>query len=304
MKTKTLTIALCLATGVTLSSCDRVRHMLAGGEPKGQVVATVDGKEITALQLRQEMGGFASRDPKVMKAAQQAALERLILRTLVAEKAQKDKLDKTADYALLAQRQEQDRLAQLYQSNIAKSVAVPSRQEAEAFVTANPDRFANRQVLVVNQLLAQRGDVTPEQLRPLKTLDEVRAFYDSKSMPTQANVATIDTLTLPPNVAQQIQQLPPGEVFVLPQRNELVFNQIIEAKGAPFRGDAAVAYATNLLHSQKIERAISQQIQLLRKSSEKSITYNEAYKPSPSKQKVSSPNARSEPSSAGAPNGA
>ena len=82
MKTKALVVVAAVSAGLALSGCDQVKKLVGGGKPTGQVVATVDGEEITSLQLRAELGNFSSRDPNIMKAAQQQALQRIILRRL------------------------------------------------------------------------------------------------------------------------------------------------------------------------------------------------------------------------------
>src|SRR5215831_14022696 len=98
------------AASVSLAGCDKIKHLL-GGKPSGQVVATVDGNEITTLELKAEMGGFTARDPKIQKAAEQQVLQQIILRRLVADEARKQKLDKVSDYTIQVKRGEETLLA-------------------------------------------------------------------------------------------------------------------------------------------------------------------------------------------------
>ena len=72
MKSKTVILMTVAAASLSLGGCDKIKHLI-GGKPSGQVVATVNGDEITALELKAEMGGFSSRDPKIQKAAEQQA---------------------------------------------------------------------------------------------------------------------------------------------------------------------------------------------------------------------------------------
>ena len=129
MKYKTLLLTAVLATSFALSGCEQVKKLI-GGKPEGQVVATVNGEEITAIQLRQEMGNFASRDPKIMKAAQQRALEGLILRKVLVQQAKEQKLDKSADYAVQVSRGEDNLMVQTFQRKIASGNQPTERQPA------------------------------------------------------------------------------------------------------------------------------------------------------------------------------
>ncbi len=282
MQTKSMVLVVSLCAGLGLSGCDRVKSLLGGGKPTGQVVATVDGEEITALELRQELGGFSSRDAKVMKAAQDRAIEQLIIKKLIVKAAEEQKLDKSAEFANQMAAGKQNLLIQSYQRKLAQSVALPSRQEAEALIASRPMQFAQRRVMVVEQVVAPMTDkIKPTQLQVLKTLDEVRGLYESLNLPSQRNVSVMDTLTTPSQLVEQIDRLPQEEVFVVPNRGNLIFNRVISTHSVPFTGEPAIAYATNALRTQKAQEVVSRRVELMRKSAEKSIVYNASYKPAP-----------------------
>jgi EpsD family peptidyl-prolyl cis-trans isomerase len=252
-----------------------------GGKPSGQVVATVDGQEITTLELRAEMGGFASKDPKVMKAAQQQALQSIIMRRLVAQQAKADKLDKTSDYTIQVQRGEENLLAQMFERKIAQTVPPPTTRDAENFVSDHPDQFANRRILSLDQVIAAPTKVDPQKFSNLKTLDDVKRLLEAESVPYQEGSAELDTLSAPPTLIEQINKLPPGEVFVVPQRGVLVFNRVSGAKSAPFHGDLATNYAMRALSQQHAQDAVRKRLEALRKGSESKIVYSAGFKPPP-----------------------
>jgi EpsD family peptidyl-prolyl cis-trans isomerase len=291
-------VAVAVSAGLMVSGCDQIKKLAGGGKAKGQVVATVDGEEITNLELRAELGNFGSRDPNVMKAAQQQALQRIILRRLLAQKARDEKLDKSTDFTLQMQRGEETLLAQLYQRKLAAKLAQPSRTEAEAFVSSHPDMFANRRVLFVEQVIAAPNKLTPERLAPLKTLGEVKALLDSEGVQYQENAAVLDTLSADPRLVAGINRLPPGEIFVIPQGGALLFNQVASSRPAPLSGTVANAYAMNALRGQKAQESVSKQISDLRKAAESKITYNPAFKPPPPKKAAPAGKAPAAPAAA------
>lgn len=279
MKAKSLILVAVLPAALSLAGCDKVKSMV-GGKPKGQVVATVNGEEITTIELNRELGGFSSKDPKVMKAAQQQALQQIIMRDLLTQKAKADKLDKTPEYTVQVRRGEETLLAQLYQRKLAAAAAAPSRDDAESFVASHPTMFANHRIMVVDQLVARpNGKITPDQLKAMKTLEEVKSLFDAQGVPYRENVATVDTLNTDPRMVEQIDKLPAGEVFIVPQQGALMFNRISSSKTLPIRGDMAVNYALGVLRNQKAQDLVRTQMIALRSGAEKSITYNPAYKP-------------------------
>jgi peptidyl-prolyl cis-trans isomerase C len=302
LKSKALLIGLAVSTSLTLSGCDKIKGLM-GGKPSGQVVATVDGQEITALELRQEMNGFTSRDPKVTKAAQQQALQQIILRRLVVQKAKEEKLDKSPDYTLQVRRGEEGLLTQLYERKLAAALAPPTQRDAENYVVAHPDQFANRKIITLDQLIAAPNNkLDPQKLASLKTLEEVKAFFDANAVPYQESSGEIDSLTANPQLIAQISRLPSGEVFVVPQRGAFVFNRIASMRTAPFKSDLATNYAMNLLRQQRGGDAVRKDVMALRKAAEPKIVYADGYKPdAPAKAPAAAPAAAAAPAPAAAP---
>lgn len=289
MKTRALIVVAVVSAGLALSGCDQVKKLMGGGKATGQVVATVDGEEITSLQLRTELGNFGSRDPEVMKAAQQQALQRIIMRKLLAKKAREEKLDKGTDYTLQVERGQEALLAQLYQRKLASKAGQPTKAEADSYVTNNPQRFAQRKVLFVDQVIAAPNKISPDRLRPLKTLDEVKALLDGEGVQYQTNAVVLDTLSADPRLVQGIANLPPGEIFVIPQGGAILFNHVSDSRAVPFTGDMATAYAMNALRQQKAGMLVNKQVTDMRKAAESKITYNDAFKPPPPKKAAAAP---------------
>lgn len=289
MKIRATIVVGIVSAALALSGCDQVKKLAGGGKPSGQVVATVDGEEITSLQLRAEMGNFGSRDPNIMKAAQQQALQRIILRKLLAKEAREMKLDKGSEFTLQVERGEETLLAQLYQRKLASQTTQPNKADAQAYVNANPAMFANRRVFFVDQVIAAPSKIPPERLRPLKSLAEVKALLDSEGVQYQENAVVLDTLTGNPQLVNAVLGLPPGEVFVIPQGNSLLFNQVTATRSTPFIGDMAEAYAMNALRGQKAQDYVAKKITDLRKAADSKIVYNPAYKPPPEKKAAAAP---------------
>jgi hypothetical protein len=83
------------------SGCD------SGSTPKaptGQVVATVDGEEITVRQLQAELSRAVAVPPAQQKEQRRAALNFIVERTVLADEARKEGIDKDPEFVLLNQR--------------------------------------------------------------------------------------------------------------------------------------------------------------------------------------------------------
>src|SRR5271165_576732 len=145
-----------VAASVALAGC----HFpgLGGGHkaPTGQVVANVDGREVTLRELNAEMGTATYPDPKARKAAEQVALRNIVARIILADAARAQGLDKTPDFALQKQRAIDTVLAQALQQKLISTVPQPTKEEAQSYISAHPDIFLERKVFVVDQIRMPR----------------------------------------------------------------------------------------------------------------------------------------------------
>ncbi len=277
MASKALTVTIIAGLALSTVACDKIKAKL-GGQPKGQVVATVGGQEITSLELRNELNGFTSRDPKIMKAAQDQALQQIIMRNLLSQKARADKLDKQPQFVLQVRRGENTLLAQMYESKLFSSVSPPTPQEAASYVANNPDKFANRRMYVLDRIVAPAGRIDRTKLTGLKSLEEVKGFLDAGGIPYQDSIAVADSLTADAATIKGLDQLPPGEVIIFPSPNVFEFDRIASKRAAPFRGELAKDFAIQQLRRDQAIDFVRTQIMGIRRAAESSITYAKGYK--------------------------
>jgi EpsD family peptidyl-prolyl cis-trans isomerase len=266
---------------VALAAC-HIPGMKDNKAPAGQVVATVDGEEITSTELRAEMAGVPPQaTPAANKAVEQAALQQIVVRKLLAHAAHDQGLDKTPEYAVMKLKANESLAAQALQRKMASTVLTASRGDAEAFVSSHPSMFAQRKVLTVDQLLMPRPKTPAElkDLEPLHSMDAIEGYLKGKGIGYQKKIATVDTMGADPALVAQLDKLPPGEPFLIPQGDNVIVNQIKDSKIAPVTGDDAVKVAMVAVRNQKIQTAVATGMNNLIATKASSIKYNDAYKP-------------------------
>ena len=250
--------------------------------PAGQVVATVDGEEITVAELRAEMAGAPPQpNAAAVKAMEKAALNEIVARKLMAHAAHDQGLDKSPEFAMMKQRANQTLMAQALQRKLASTVLTASRSDAETFVAAHPTMFANRRILTLDQLRMPRPK-TPADLKdfePLHSMPEIEAMLTKKGLPFQKSVQTVDTLQADPAVIDKLEKLPPGEPFMIPAGDAIVVNQIKDSRPSPVVGDDAVKVALVAVKNLKTQQAVATGVNNLLAANETKIQYNPAYKP-------------------------
>ena len=255
---------------------------LDGGQkaPTGQVVATVDGREVTLRELNAEMGSAAYPDPKTRKVAEQQALRNIVARIVLANAARAQGLDKTPDFALQKQRAVDSVLAQALQQKLIAGVPQPTKDEAQNYVSSHPDTFLERKVFVVDQIRMPRVPLEVlKALEPLKTMEEIEVVLNKDNIPHQRADATLDAVGADPRLVDFILKLPANEVFVLPANDGLLVNRVKETKVIPFTGDAATQYATKWLTRQRTQESVSRSFNQLLSASSSKIQFNKDYAP-------------------------
>lgn len=269
-------IAVLLLSCVALAACNKEN----AAKPEGQVAATVDGKEITSSEVRMELGALAG-DPQAAAQQQPNALRAVINRKLLADAAADKGLDKSPEGAMLLEKAHDLALIQLLQNSITKSVPKVTPQQASDYVRDNPTLFGQRRVILLDQL--QIPQITPavlQQMRPLKTIEQVIKLSQDNKVAFQRGNGAIDPLTLDPKALQQITATGETEVFVSPaQGGGAQVARISGYRDAPLTGDAAQQAAIAVLSQRQTVGQVRSQFESIIQAGQKNVKINDAYKP-------------------------
>lgn len=250
--------------------------------PTGQVVATVDGEEITIAELNAELNGAQAKDPAQQKLLQRQALQSIVNRTLIAKAAEDQNLNDTPQAALAERRADQFAKIALLEQSIRAKVPKVSPEEAEQFVADNPQMFAERRIFLVEQIMVPSPPkALLDALRPINTMAEVQAELTKYKLPSRISFGVIDAITMRPEAVKQIVALPSDAVFILPGQGAIRINRIRETQTQPVTGPDAINIATEMLRGQRAERQIGEEVTRILKDSAKSVSYNDQFKPLP-----------------------
>ena len=272
-------LAVALATAA-LGGC----HFPSFGKPKaptGQVVAVVGDREITLRDLHAEMANVKVTDPKARKTAEEAALRNIVGRTVLAQAAIDQGIEKTPDYTLAKQRMTDALLVQTMQNKLVSQIPAPTNDDAERFVAEHPDIFARRKLFIIDQIRMPRPSdpAIVKALQPLKTLEQIEAFLTQNKVPHQRSMGNLDAVGADPRMIEAIIKLPAGEVFVVPNNDVLLVNQIKDTKIIPFTGPPAVDYAQKLILRQRTQEAVGRQFNAYITKGAAKVRFNKDFAP-------------------------
>lgn len=248
--------------------------------PTGQVVATVNGEEITTTDLDSELNGATAPTSEGQKQLQRMALENIINRTILAQAAEEEGMAKGPEFAVIERKARQAALVELLQRDIGKNLPQPSAEEVENFVAENPSLFANRKIFVVDQIVVpQVNQQLIQALQPVKTLAEAQAVLQRFNIDGNETVGVIDSLTIPPQAASQIASLPPEEVFIIPSNGAIRINHVRSSQTDPISGQQAQQIAKEMLARQRGQSAMQNSLGERIKAGRTNVKYNDAFAP-------------------------
>lgn len=244
-----------------LSACDK--------KAEGQVVAVVNGNEITAQEVNGALGAAAAQGEPDQQ-MRNAALNQLIDRRLLAGIAREEGVENSPEYILRRRTMEENLLVQMMGEKLARDNTKPTAQQIDQMIAENPQAFADRTVFALDQIvfpMPPRRDVF-DALAPAKTMAEVVATLNKFGIKFQRGSNTIDSANLPPPVFQQFKRVGSSEPIVIPSGQAVTVAMITESRPAPVSGQAARAMATNAYAKREVEKSLKAKLDAARKAAE------------------------------------
>ena len=256
------------ASMLSLAACDR--------EPEGQVVAVVNGDEVTVQELNGELAGVGATDGED-QGTRNAALDRVVERRLLADVARDQDIESSPEYILRAKKLQETLLVQMLNEKLAREVKDPSPQDVDRMISENPQAFRDRTLFALDQVVFQdpeREDVMAS-LGPTKTMDEVVAVLNRAGVKFQRGNATVDSATLPANMFAQFRQIGTSEPMIIPAGNRITVAKIIATRPMPLTGNAARPVASTGFTRRETQKRLRELLTAARQEAE--IKYQSGY---------------------------
>ncbi|MBV9528633.1 hypothetical protein [Sphingomonas sp.] len=227
-----------------------------GEATEGQVLAIVNGEEITIPELNAEAqarGLVIGNDAH----ARQALLHELIDRRLLAQTARREGLDRTPDYILQSRRAAELTLIQQLSEVAGHAARQPTPQQVSGFIAANPQAFAQRSVVTVEQM-SLPGPLAPPQLAAISdaaSLEQAAATLGNRGLASTKTMQTWDTARLDPDSASLLLKAPANQLLVLhPPGFGWLAVRKISAAPEPVPPDQQQAVAQGLIKEEVLQQ--------------------------------------------------
>ncbi|MBA2584794.1 MAG: hypothetical protein H0V01_15590, partial [Bacteroidetes bacterium] len=200
--------------------------------PEGQVIAIVDGYEITTTDLATEarMLGVSSES----EAARRAVLESLIDRQILVGAAVAQGLDRDPHFQAERRRAEQMLLARLALEGWAKSVEQPTAEAVQRFIADHGKFFNERHLITLDQIRFTPATALPQHvIADMQTIEEGERWLTSRRINYERGTVVLDTVTLQPEAAGRIVHIPTGSMFYLNEGGRGALSRVMAREHLP-----------------------------------------------------------------------
>ncbi|MXP28654.1 peptidyl-prolyl cis-trans isomerase, EpsD family [Porphyrobacter algicida] len=248
-----------MAALAALTGCD--------SKPEGQVVAVVNGQEITTQEVNGELQNAPKLEGDEGKKIQNMALDRVVDRQLLADVAKKDGIESSPEYVLRKKKMDEGLLVQMLGEKLARDLKQPSAQDIQNVINSNPQAFADRTVFLVDQIVfptPDRKDVMTA-LQPAKNMDDVVATLNRFGIKFQRGNNQINSAQLPPQMFSQMKQVGTSEPLIVPTGPTVAVVMIKATKPAPVTGDNAKAIANQMFVKQTVAKEMKERLDQAKK---------------------------------------
>jgi peptidyl-prolyl cis-trans isomerase C len=194
-----------------------------GEKASGQVVAVVNGEEITLDELNSEVNVANANAVPDKKLFMRQLLQQVIDRRLLAQAAKAQGLDKDPVYLTQQRRMNEDLLVRLYAKKASDTIPVPDAAAIDRYIADNPAMFAQRTRYTLDQI---RFDIPTDRaiLKKLEgdhSMTAVAASLTAAGIKFARGAGALDSGEVPAATMQQILSFKAGEPFIAPLGNQV-----------------------------------------------------------------------------------
>lgn len=224
---------LLVCTSLALVSCGK-KDASETKKSGSQVVAKVNGDEITIHQVNYMLSKMGALTPEQGKAASKQVIYSLVELQLLKQKAIEEKIDQDPNVLQALESSKDQLLAQAYIQKQQAKAPKPTSSEIDTFYNEHPELFSQRKIYRLQELAAQapkeKHAEIEESLKNIKGINEVAAWFKNNNYPFSANANVKPAEQLPTQLLKQLQGIDVGDFLIVKSERGVNVVHIAEAK--------------------------------------------------------------------------
>ena len=230
-------VALAALAATLLAACGPKKDVAPADTAGSQVVAKVNGDELTAGQLQIALQKQRGMRPDAGDAAAKQVLDQLIDEQIVAQKAIAAKLDKDPKVVAQIESARRDILARRFLESAAETAGKPADDAVRKFYDSRPALFAQRKVYMLQRVDIQAPDdrrtEVDAHVQSLKSAAELADWLKSQKLAFTTRQEQDAAEQLPPVVLDKVASMKEGQSVVVPSQTGVAALTLISSASAP-----------------------------------------------------------------------
>jgi EpsD family peptidyl-prolyl cis-trans isomerase len=227
-----------------------------------QVVARVADQVVTVQELQTEfrwsnVPDDKRRDPEIVK----RTLRELVARKYLLQQATAAKLDREPTVLLdLLRAREQVLANALLSRQVSTRASAINQLDVNKYIANNPAKFANRQVVEVDQIsfpVGPNAQSVIDSTRDLTALGEVDQKLTSMGISHGRSSGILNSAEMPDELWRLIDSKKPEDIFFVRSGPNGIVLQIKGKETQPLTGESAAALARQLLKAEMLKTEAS-----------------------------------------------
>lgn len=228
---------LLIGSSAVLTSCGKKDDAAVNKKSDTQVVAKVNGDEITIHQVNFQLQRMGQMSEEQGKVAAKQVLARLVEMQLLKQQAIESRLDKDPVVLQAMESSRDQMLAQAYLERLVTKTPKASAAEIDTFYKEHPELFENRRVFRLQELVVSvnkdKFAETEASLRSIKGINEIAVWLKDNNVPFTINSNVKAAEQLPLELLKKLQALKDGEFLIVSSANGLNVVHIAASQVVP-----------------------------------------------------------------------
>lgn len=250
-----------------MAGCSKHDEAAKGGS---QVVAKVNGSEITVHQLNFALSKLGKLDQSQVKAASEKVLQQMVDMELLKQKSVDEKLDRDPNVLQVLEATKQQVLAQAYMQKVASKQATPSADDIKKFYDTHPELFSERNVYVIQEFAVKGGNDHVSEIEAgvseAKTAEEIAKWLKDNNYEFNTNASRKAAEQLPLELAKKLNTLKAADTLIVKSPEALVMLFLAKVDRQPVDADKAKPVIQQFLVNAGQQTLIKSEVDTLRKA--------------------------------------
>lgn len=251
---------------LVMAGCSKHEGAAKGGS---QVVAKVNGSEITVHQLNFALSKMGKLDQSQVKAASEKVLQQMVDMELLKQKSVDEKLDRDPNVLQVLEATKQQVLAQAYMQKVASKQAAPSEDDIKKFYDTHPELFSERNVYVIQEFAIKDGNEHASEIEAgindAKTGDDIANWLKEHNHMFSVNASRKAAEQLPLELLKKMNTLKAGDTLVVKSPQALVLLFLAKIDRQPVDLEKAKPVIQQFLVNSNQQTLIKNEVAALRK---------------------------------------